>query len=129
MNKQDVDRFEKIQTQLHGLHMEISTLSKKSQNDALNKFKLKFVNQLISAANELLNDDDKPFKDFSLFDEDDIPTNSDVVMMLTQYLNCLEKLRTDNIMQEDESPWYWYWVTEGKISDIRTVAPQKNKEK
>ncbi|MHA8061418.1 hypothetical protein PQG22_09095 [Aquirufa beregesia] len=47
MTKQEVDTFEKVQSQLDGLHSEISALSKKSQNDALNKFKLKFVNQIL----------------------------------------------------------------------------------
>ncbi len=129
MTKEEIDRFEKLQTQIEGLHTEISTLSKKSQNDALNKFKLKFVNQLISEANELLGEDYKPFKDFSSFDENDVPTNSDVAMMLTQYLNCLEKLRTDNIKKEDKYPQNWYWIVNGKISDIRTVTPKKIKEK
>ena len=125
MNRQEIDKFEKIQAQLNGLHMEISNLSKKSQNDALNKFKIKFVNQLVSAANEILNED-KPFNDFTSFDEDDIPTNSDVVMMLTQYLNCFEKLRTNNIIKENFNP-VWYWVVDGKISDIRTAIPEKIK--
>lgn len=129
MTIQEVDKFEKLQAQLDGLHMEISALSKKSQNDALNKFKLKFVNQLISDANELLGDGYKPFREFSSFDENDIPTNSDVAMMLTQYLNCLEKLRTDNIKKEDKFPHNWYWIVNGKISNIRTVTPQKIKEK
>lgn len=129
MTIQEVDKFEKIQAQIDGLHLEISALSKKSQNDALNKFKLKFVNQLISDANELLGDGYKPFREFSSFEENDIPTNSDVAMMLTQYLNCLEKLRTDNIKKEDKFPHNWYWIANGKISNIRTVIPQKIKEK
>ncbi|KAA6312854.1 hypothetical protein EZS27_036280 [termite gut metagenome] len=127
MTQQEVDKFEKLQAQLEGLHTEISALSKKSQNDALNKFKLKFVNQLIFEANELLGDDYKPFKNFRLFEENDIPTNSDVAMMLTQYLNCLEKLRTDNIKKEDKYPHNWYWIVNGKISNIRTVTPKKIK--
>lgn len=129
MTKKDVDTFEKLQAQLDGLHTEISALSKKSQNDALNKFKLKFVNQIISEANDLLGDKYKPFKDFELFDENDMPTNSDVAMMLTQYLNCLEKLRADNIKRESEYPHNWYWVVEGKLSNIRTVTPKIIKEK
>lgn len=129
MTKQDVNTFEKLQAQLEGLHSEISALSKKSQNDALNKFKLKFVNQIFSEANSLLGDNYKPFKDFELFDENDMPTNSDAAMMLTQYLNCLEKLRADNIKREDSYPHNWYWVIGGKLSGIRTTTPKIIKEK
>lgn len=126
MTKQEVDNFEKLQSQLEGLHNEISALSKKSQNDALNKFKLKFVNKIISDSNELLGDNYKPFSDFDTFDENDMPSNSDVAMMLTQYLSCFEKLRADNVKLDFG---YWYWLIDGKQSIIKTVMPKKIKEK
>lgn len=126
MTKHEVDNFEKLQAQLEGLHNEISALSKKSQNDALNKFKLKFVNRIISDSNELLGENYKPFSDFETFEENDMPTNSDVAMMLTQYLSCFEKLRADNVKQER---FNWFWVIDGEKSDIKTVMPKKIKEK
>lgn len=126
MTKQEVDNFEKLQAQLEGLHNEISALSKKSQNDALNKFKLKFVNKIISDSNELLGDNYKPFTDFDIFDENEMPSNSDVAMMLTQYLSCFEKLRADNVKQERLN---WFWIIDGNQSDIKTVMPKKIKEK
>lgn len=126
MKKQEVDNFEKLQAQLEGLHNEISALSKKSQNDALNKFKLKFVNKILADSNTLLGKKYKPFSDFDTFDENDIPTNSDAAMMLTQYLSCFEKLRADNVKQDFGS---WYWIIDGKQSDIKTVMPKKIKEK
>lgn len=129
MTKEQVNTFEKVQAQLNGLHTEISALSKKSQNDALNKFKLKFVNQILSEANQLLGENYKPFNDFELFDEADMPTNSDAAMMLTQYLNCFEKFRADNIKREDSYPHHWYWLIGGKLSNIRTVTPNIIKEK
>lgn len=124
MKRQQIDTFEKVQAQLEGLHTEISALSKKSQNDALNKFKLKFVNQILKEANKLLAEKYKPFIDFEIFDENDIPTNSDVAFMLTQYLSCFEKLRADNVMHNLGS---WYWIIDGKKSDIKTVIPKKIK--
>ncbi len=129
MTEQEVDTFEKLQAQLQGLHIEISALSKKSQNDALNKFKLKFVNQILTESNQLLGTKYKPFSDFDLFDENDMPTNSDAAMMLTQYLNCFEKLRSDNVKKEDKFPQNWYWIIDGKMSSIRTVMPKFIKEK
>jgi hypothetical protein len=127
MTKQEVDNFEKLQAQLESLYNEISSLSKKSQNDALNKFKLKFVNKILSDSNELLGVNYKPFPDFDLFDENEMPTNSDVAMMLMQYLSCLEKLRADNVKQD--SIGRWYWIIDGIHSDIKTVMPKKIKEK
>jgi hypothetical protein len=124
MTREDVETFIKTQSQLEELYTEISILSKKSQNDALNKFKLKFVNQLLDEANQLLGDKNKPFNDFSSFDEEDMPTNSDVALILSQYLSCLENSRTENTMQYVKS---WYWVIDGERSDIRTNMPKKIK--
>jgi len=126
MTQEDIDAFEKVQTQLNGLHSEISALSKKSQNDALNKFKLRFVNQILSQANKVLGDVYKPFKDFDLFDETEMPTTSDTAMMLMQYLSCFEKLRADNVKNVQG---YWYWIIEGRQSSIRTTMPKRIKEK
>lgn len=118
----DISLFEKSQAQLQALFEEMSTLSKKKPDDAVNKFKLRFINQVITTSNTLLNDEYIPFSDFDRFDEDDLPTNSDVVIILSQYLNCLEKLRADNIMQQLSQ---WYWRINGKVSDIRTAPPKK----
>lgn len=129
MTRQQVDNFEKTQSQLEALHSEISALSRKSQNDALSKFKLKFVNQVLSEANLLLDNKYKPFPNFDIFDEDEIPTNSDVAMVISQYLCCMEKLRGDNIYEDFSyiggkiRKVYWYWRDTKK----ETYPPNKIK--
>lgn len=124
MKKIDVDVFEKLSGQLISVYEEISLLSKKSPNDAVNKFKLKFLNTLISASNEFLSEKYKPFDDFNIFNEDDIPQNSDVVFILSQYIQCFEKFRADNVIQSNS---FWYWDTNDETK-IRTVRPQKLKD-
>ncbi|MDX3774015.1 hypothetical protein QE250_07820 [Chromatiaceae bacterium AAb-1] len=134
MNKNDVDIFEKLSGQLLSVYEEISLLSKKSPNDAVNKFKLKFVNRLIGASNEYLSEKYRPFDDFEVFDEDDVPQNSDVVFILSQYIQCFEKLRSDNVVVGVGG---WYWYVEGEDGDstdehgmikIKTVKPKKLKD-
>lgn len=127
MTEEEINKFEKIQGQIQGLYIEIGTLSKKNPNDALNKFKLKFINQLLIIANDFLIGDYKPLEGFDKFEEDDLPTNSDVTVILEQYLNCFEKLRSDNIFQERTR--VWYWMVDGKASQIRTITPKKLIEK
>ena len=122
MNKNEIEIFSKIQSQIEELYNEVSILSKKSQNDALNEFKLSFVNTLLEEANRLLNEKYQPFKNFKGFDKDKIPTNSDVVMVLSQYLACLENMRFDNIQS---SLGDWYWIIDGKGSSIKTSKPKK----
>ncbi len=51
LNSSDVDKFEKLVGQVQGLYEEMSILSKKSPNDAVNKFKLKFINHQLGESN------------------------------------------------------------------------------
>jgi hypothetical protein len=134
MNKNSVDIFEKLSGQLLSIYDEISLLSRKNPNDAINKFKLKFINKLASQSNDYLTEKYKPFDDFDNFDEDDIPQNSDVVFILSQYLQCFEKQRADNVVVRNG---FWYWRVEGDKNDsvdddgmvfIRTVKPKKLKD-
>jgi hypothetical protein len=127
MKKEDVDTFEKLVGQIQSIYDELALLSKKSPNDALNKFKLGFVNKLLESSNIFLKEIYKPFAEFSTFDEDDLPTNSDVVFILTQYLQCFEKFRADNVHQKLGN---WYWTIEsanGDDDNIKTVCPKRLK--
>jgi hypothetical protein len=134
LNSSEVDKFEKLAGQLNGLYEEMSILSKKSPNDAINKFKLKFINGQLSQSNMLLGDLYKPFEDFEVFSDDELPQNSDVVFILSQYLQCMEKLRGDNAIVKHG---LWYWRVQGLTGDnvdehgdtlIRTTKPKHLKE-
>ncbi len=70
MEEEEVFKFEKVQGQIEGLYKEIGLLSKKSPNDTVNKFKLKFINQLLIIANSLLTGDYKPLEGFETFEEE-----------------------------------------------------------
>ena len=93
--KIDKDKFNKVNRQLSALHQEVSILSKRKPDDAINKFKLKFINQVLVEVNAVLNRKNKPFQDFATFQEDEMPTNSDVVMILAQYLECFDRQGRD----------------------------------
>jgi len=126
MKNKDIEVFEKAYSQLEGLHQEIGLLSKKSPNDGVNKFKLRFVNLVLSQANSILTEQYEPFSDFKSFDEIEIPTNSDVALIISQYLNCMEKLRADNIASDG---YNWHWLINGRESSIETAPPKRIQEK
>ena len=132
MTEEEIDIFEKTLNQLEGLHIEVSTLSKKSYTDALNNFKLKLVNQVIKSSNKILGKKYRPFDDFEAFLEEEIPSNSDVTLVLSQYLNCMESFREKNIYS------YVEWTSSGGIAKIyyywnkskkRETYPPKNIKK
>ena len=120
MKLKEIDLFLKTKSQIKTMYKEISELSKKKPNDAVNIFKLNLINKILKDANQLLKDNYKPFDGFEIFDEDKLPSNSDVTIVLSQYLNAMEILRCDNIM---ESSHYYYWKVDGKISNIKTDDP------
>jgi hypothetical protein len=122
MTLDEIQVFLKLQPKLQITHDEMSILSKKSPNDAVNTFKLKFLNDMLRQANAILGEDYKPFDDFEEFSEDNLPFNSDVVFILAPYLRSLEKLRCDNIKKSDYDI-NWYWVAEGKTTELRTTRP------
>lgn len=68
MNEDEVSFFESVQAQLQSAYKEIGALSAKKPDDPVNKFKLKLVNRVLDAANDLL-EDDRPFDDFRQFEE------------------------------------------------------------
>jgi hypothetical protein len=121
MTRDDVDLFEKLTGQLEATHREISALAKKSAKDAVNAFKLKLINATLSQCNNLLGVEYRPFPDFSTFDVDDLPSNSDVSFIIAQYLQCAEKFRADHIVSMYGD---WHWVIEDGKGPL-TSSPRK----
>lgn len=123
MKRKDVDELEKLIGQLNSIHTEISALSKKSPNDAVNPFKIKFVNITIYNCNKLLGKRYRPLDEFDVFDVDDVPSNSDVTFIVAQYAEALEKFRSDNIQSNGFGSWYY--VLEDSEERIQTAKPVK----
>jgi hypothetical protein len=121
MDSASISEFEKTVSQLDGIYAEISALSKKSPNDSLNKFKIKFVNVILKKAAEVMGDELLPLEDFHEFEEDNLPSNSDVCFIVAQYMECLEQLRSENIYKKYNS---WYWIAEDDDT-LHTGPPRK----
>lgn len=122
------DQIEKLIGQIAGIHKELSALAKKSPNDGVNNFKLKFVNSALSQSNLVLGVDYRPLGDFEVFNLDDVPSNSDVTFVLSQYLQGLEKFRSDNVKISDDEPFgVWIYDIPKKDGVMRAAPPQKLK--
>lgn len=120
--REDIEVLEKTIGQLQGAHSEISLLAKKAPNDSLNKFKLRLINKVLEAANVVLGEKYRPFVDFDQFDPDDVPTTSDVTMVLAQYMEEAERYRSDNVRWEHGT---WNYVVDGRVSSVQSGAPSK----
>jgi hypothetical protein len=87
---------EKLIAQIEGFYSEMSVLSKGKPDNPLNAFKLKFINDKLTEANGVLVGEYQPLTGFTIFDDTALPTNSDVVFVLSQYINRLKAWRRDN---------------------------------
>lgn len=123
-NEAHVSEFETLHSKIEGLYTEALTLSKKSPSDPFNKFKLGITNSVLTATNRFLVSVKAPLPidGFEKFDDVQLPGNSDVVFVLSQYLQMLEKLRCDSI---EISHGNWYWTVNGERSSLRTAPPRK----
>jgi len=121
MTETQIHEFLTIEGQIQAFYTEMNTLVRKSPNDALNSFKLNLVNSVIKRSNAFLGKKRLPFGDFVQFDEQSLPSTSDVLVVIAQYISAFEKLRVENIIQNFGD---WYWMIDGKDSNWRTSPPK-----
>lgn len=124
MKRADVDKYQRVRSQLEAFHREFEGLARKAANGLLNTFKLKILNQAIADSNAVLGETFVPIRGFTQFNDDELPSNSDVSMVLAQYLEALEVLRCRNI-QKDTVFGQWYWQAGDAPSESIETAPPK----
>jgi len=116
--------FERLQPQLDKLCEELKELSRKKADAALSKFKVKLINEKLELANTLLGAEFKPFKDVDLLDLEALPTTSDAVIVLSQYLESLETWRSARVVQ-DARQYNWYWNIVNESVSVQTERPKR----
>lgn len=89
---QGVQTYYMISELLKTSYLEIKELSKKKPNDLLNEFKVKKINKILKVIKKLLeNEPTAMFLD--LLDDDNLPSNSDVTLVLGEYNASLNNFR------------------------------------
>ena len=100
-------------------------LARKSPNDAVNDFKLKMINRTVQRANALLGKEYMPYDDFQGFEKDTMPSNSDVTMVIGQYLEEAERFRGYHI---DVYGGRFFYKIDGEKSQVRAAPPSWSKK-
>lgn len=105
----EVNQFLMLRVLAEGLYNEMKDLTKKSPNETLNAFKIKSLNRVLSPIKEILKD--QPTALFlDILDESSLPTNSDVVIILSQYLAAMKKFE-DRYYRIDSGKFKKRWNT------------------
>ena len=99
MKKQEIETYDKLHGQIYSMKLQFEALSKKNPDGVVNEFKIGLVNKLLEEANNLIGDY-KPFPEFVIFDNSPKVFNSDVLIMLAQYLTAMGRYKEANTKTE-----------------------------
>jgi len=104
-----VKRYEMLSPILDGVYKEVKELSKKKQDDVLNKLKVTMVNRILGQIKELL-EDEPTIQFMDLLDDETLPTNSDAVLILAQFRAAMDQYK-ERYYRLDASIYEHRWFT------------------
>ena len=88
----EVKMFDILYPMIKGDLEEIRELSKKKQDEPLNELKVKIINKKLKKAKSILKNE-TTIEFLDLLNEETLPTNSDAVLQISQFINALKKFR------------------------------------
>ena len=80
----NIEDYKLLKNMLRSQKREFDLLSNKKTDVQLNPMKIRMVNRVLKLLKELFNNEES-YKFLDTLDEDEIPTNSDVVLIISQY--------------------------------------------
>lgn len=109
-SEQEVAVYERLFPMLQAAHREMSELSKKRQDGIVNSLKIRNINRLLRDLKGIIEKD--PSKDYvELLDEEELPQNSDVVLLLSQWQAALLQYKRRHYGRESShDPERWFTV-------------------
>lgn len=91
-----VEQFKMLAQLTDSIYTEMKEFSKKKPDDALNTFKVKNVNRVLSQLKDFLkNEPTASFLD--LLDSETLPSNSDAILIIGQFKASMDNFRIKNI--------------------------------
>jgi len=113
-SEKNVEDYMLLKDMLHAQREEFNLLSKKKADGHLSKVKIRMFNRVIEPLKELFKQEEAHvFLD--ILDEDEMPTYSDVVLIISQYETAIIEFRkkyyfNDPNLGSEFSP-EWRWIT------------------
>ena len=90
--EKNIEDYELLKEMLISQKREFDLLSKKKADGQLNPMKIKMANRVLEPLKELFKNEDS-YKFLDNLNEDEIPTNSDVVLIISQYETAIRKFK------------------------------------
>ena len=114
-SKADVMDFIMMYDFLESAYVEMKDFSKKNPDGALNDNKVKRLNRILKDIKDILVDE--PTASYlDILDDEMLPSNSDVVLTMSQYRSAMENFRKKYRVYHD---FHYHWHTsDGEIKAI-----------
>lgn len=104
-----IDEFQQLEAKLGTFHKDFSALSNKFPAIQVSPIMVKLLNGTLARATGLLGPAQRPFPDFEGFAESALPTNSDVVQILSHYRASMVRFKQAHTRRSSaDGKWYWY---------------------
>lgn len=121
--------YELLKGMLYAQKKEFDLLSKKKADGQLNPMKIKMANRVLEPLKELFKHEES-HKFLDTLNEDELPTNSDVVLIISQYETAIDEFRSRYYLKDEyQSRDYSIvkrWMTEEYPPDY--YADEENDE-
>ena len=120
--EKSVEDYLLLSDMLEAQRKEFDLLSKKKSDEQLNTMKIKMVNRILEPLNELFKHEPS-YKFLDILNEVDMPTNSDVVLVISQYETAIDEFHKryflkDKYLLNDYDRPTSRWMTKEKPSDF-----------
>lgn len=103
-------KFKMLYPMLNSMLVEMREFSKKKQDGVLNELKVKMINKVLEQIQDLLIA--RSAKEFlDLLDIDVLPTNSDAVLVLTNYKTAMTGFKRE-FYKKDRNSYDFRWYTQ-----------------
>ncbi len=110
--EKNIEDYELLKGMLHSQKTEFDLLSKKKADEQLNPMKIKMANRVLEPLKELF-EHEASHKFLDALNEDEMPTNSDVVLIISQYETAINEFKSRYYLRDEHKyPRTFRWMTE-----------------
>ena len=113
-SNEDVMKYIMLYDFLESSYVEMKDFSKKNPDSALNERKVKSLNRILKDIKGILvNEPTASYMD--ILDEELLPSNSDVVLIMSQYRSAMENYRHKYRLYNSNSIYHYWHTSDGDI--------------
>jgi hypothetical protein len=113
--EEDIEKYKLLRDMLKAQKQELDLLCKKKSDEQLNLMKIKMVNRVLEPLNDLFKNEPS-HKFLDILNKDEMPTNSDVVLIISQYETAIDEFEhryyTKDEYQSSSYGGTTRWMTE-----------------